>query len=78
MQPKPCDPTICRPAALTWFASLECVTSTAGSGIPRCAEEQARFDRTVITMFEEHIAFNKLLGLRIVSVQPGEIGRAHV
>ncbi len=39
----------------------------------RSAEEQAQFDHALRTLFEEHIAFNRVLGLEIVSVEPGNV-----
>ncbi|MBL8340775.1 MAG: thioesterase family protein [Rubrivivax sp.] len=39
----------------------------------RSAEEQARFERAVREMFEHHISFNKVLGLKVVSVQAGDV-----
>ena len=49
------------------------MTSAAGTGTPRSAEEQARFEHTLVTMFEEQISFNKLLGLKILSVRAGDV-----
>ncbi len=46
--------------------------STA-AGAPRNAEEQARFERSLREMFEQHISFNQLLGLKILSLQPGDV-----
>jgi uncharacterized protein (TIGR00369 family) len=42
-------------------------------GPARSAEEQERFERTVREMFEQHISFNKVLGLKVLSVQPGDV-----
>ena len=47
-------------------------SSTSG-GTPRSADDQAHFEHTLKTMFEEHIAFNRVLGLKITSVQPGDV-----
>ncbi|MBL8288800.1 MAG: thioesterase family protein [Rubrivivax sp.] len=49
------------------------MTSAAANAAPRSAEEQARFEHTLVTMFEEQISFNKLLGLTIDSVKPGDV-----
>lgn len=40
---------------------------------PRSAEEQVRFERSLREMFEQHIRFNQLLGLQILSLQPGDV-----
>ena len=39
----------------------------------RGSDEQARFERGLREMFEQHISFNRLLGLEILSLQPGEV-----
>lgn len=39
----------------------------------RSAEEQARLDAALIELFEEKISFNAVLGLKITSVQPGDV-----
>lgn len=49
------------------------MSGSATSGTPRSAEEQARFERQLVTMFEEHVSFNRLLGLKIDSVRPGDV-----
>jgi uncharacterized protein (TIGR00369 family) len=41
--------------------------------VPRSAEEQARLESALVTMFEQHIKFNALLGLKIVSTKPGDV-----
>ncbi|MBL8344983.1 MAG: thioesterase family protein [Rubrivivax sp.] len=40
---------------------------------PRSAEEQARFEHSLREMFERHIRFNELLGLKILSLRPGDV-----
>jgi uncharacterized protein (TIGR00369 family) len=39
----------------------------------RSAEEQSRFEAALVTMFEQHIKFNALLGLKIDSVRAGAV-----
>jgi uncharacterized protein (TIGR00369 family) len=39
----------------------------------RGAEEQARIDAGLIEIFERQIRFNQVLGLKIVSVRPGDV-----
>jgi hypothetical protein len=34
--------------------------------LPRSAEEQARFEAALVELFEHKIAFNQVLGLKIV------------
>jgi uncharacterized protein (TIGR00369 family) len=46
---------------------------TAPAGPPRSAEEQARLDAALVRLFEQDISFNQLLGLKIESVQPGDV-----
>jgi uncharacterized protein (TIGR00369 family) len=41
--------------------------------LPRSAEEQARFEAALVELFEHKIAFNQVLGLKIVSVRPGDV-----
>ncbi len=41
--------------------------------VPRSAEEQARFEAGLVEMFEKHISFNQVLGLKIASVRPGDV-----
>ncbi|MBL8325960.1 MAG: thioesterase family protein [Rubrivivax sp.] len=48
------------------------MTATAPAA-PRSAEEQARLEGAVREMFEHHISFNKVLGLKVLSVQPGDV-----
>lgn len=48
-------------------------SAAASAAAPRSAEEQARLESTLITMFEEQISFNQLLGLKIVSVRAGDV-----
>ena len=40
---------------------------------PRSPEEQARVDSALVDLFEHRIAFNQVLGLKIVSVRPGDV-----
>jgi uncharacterized protein (TIGR00369 family) len=47
--------------------------TTAPAAPTRSAEEQARFERGLREMFEQHISFNQLLGLKIISLQPGDV-----
>ena len=39
----------------------------------RSAEEQARLDTALIELFEKRIVFNQTLGLKVTSVQPGDV-----
>lgn len=39
----------------------------------RSAEEQAHIDAALTEIFEERISFNRVLGLKIVSVRPGDV-----
>lgn len=40
---------------------------------PRSAEEQTRFEAALIDLFEHRISFNQVLGLKVLSVQPGDV-----
>lgn len=40
---------------------------------PRSAEEQARLDAALTEMFEQRITFNSVLGLKVLSVKPGDV-----
>lgn len=40
---------------------------------PRSAAEQARLDAALVDLFEHKIRFNALIGLKIESVQPGDV-----
>jgi uncharacterized protein (TIGR00369 family) len=40
---------------------------------PRTAAEQARLDAALVELFEHRISFNEVLGLKITSVQPGDV-----
>lgn len=40
---------------------------------PRSPEEQGRVDSALADLFEHRIAFNQVLGLKIVSVRPGDV-----
>lgn len=47
--------------------------AAAGAAAPaRSADEQARFEHALREMFEQHIQFNHVLGLKIVSMRPGD------
>ena len=39
----------------------------------RNAEEQARLDRALVELFERRITFNQVLGLKVESLQPGDV-----
>lgn len=39
----------------------------------RSAEEQAALDQALVELFEQRITFNTVLGLKIESVQPGDV-----
>lgn len=39
----------------------------------RSADEQARLDAALAEMFEQRITFNSLLGLKVLSVKPGDV-----
>jgi uncharacterized protein (TIGR00369 family) len=43
------------------------------TGAHRDATEQARLDAALVELFEHRIAFNQVLGLKITSVQPGDV-----
>lgn len=47
--------------------------SATTSPLPRSAEEQARFESALIELFEHKIAFNQVLGLKVLSVRPGDV-----
>lgn len=40
---------------------------------PRSADEQARLDAVLVDMFEQRITFNSVLGLKVLSVRPGDV-----
>lgn len=40
---------------------------------PRHADEQARLDAALVDMFEQRITFNTVLGLKVLSVKPGDV-----
>jgi len=46
---------------------------TAAPLAPRSAAEQARLDAALVEMFERHITFNAVLGLKVLSVRPGDV-----
>jgi uncharacterized protein (TIGR00369 family) len=41
--------------------------------VPRSTEEQARLDAALVELFEQRITFNQTLGLKVLSVQPGDV-----
>ena len=47
--------------------------TTAPAALPRDAAEQARLERTLVELFEHHIAFNRILGLTVDSLQSGDV-----
>ncbi len=47
--------------------------TTTPPATPRSAEEQARLDAALVDMFEQRIAFNSVLGLKVLSVKPGDV-----
>lgn len=40
---------------------------------PRSADEQAKLDAALVDMFEQRITFNQVLGLKVLSVKPGDV-----
>jgi uncharacterized protein (TIGR00369 family) len=40
---------------------------------PRSADEQARLDAALVDLFEQRITFNSVLGLKVLSVKPGDV-----
>ena len=54
-------------------ASADTPISPAAPPSPRSPQEQARFETALIELFEHKIAFNQVLGLKILSVQPGDV-----
>ena len=46
---------------------------TAPALRPRNADEQALVDAAMFDLFERRITFNQTLGLKIQSVQPGDV-----
>jgi uncharacterized protein (TIGR00369 family) len=50
------------------------MTQTAHAPLPpRNADEQARLDAALVDMFEQRITFNQVLGLKVLSVKPGDV-----
>ena len=45
----------------------------SSAAAPRSAEEQARFEKALTEVFEQRITFNHLLGLKVLSMQPGNV-----
>ena len=41
--------------------------------VPRSADEQARLDAALVELFEQRITFNQTLGLKVLSVKPGDV-----
>ena len=48
-------------------------TTPASAPSPRSPQEQARFESALIELFEHKIAFNQVLGLKVISVRPGDV-----
>jgi uncharacterized protein (TIGR00369 family) len=48
-------------------------TAHAAPPPPRSAEEQARLETALIDLFEQRITFNTVLGLKLLSVRPGDV-----
>lgn len=49
-------------------------TAPASAAHPRrSADEQARVDNAIFELFEHHITFNQVLGLKILSVRHGDV-----
>jgi uncharacterized protein (TIGR00369 family) len=46
---------------------------TSAPLVPRSADEQARLDAALVELFEQRITFNQVLGLKVVSVRPGDV-----
>lgn len=40
---------------------------------PRSADEQALLERSLTELFEQRITFNQVLGLKVVSLRPGDV-----
>ncbi len=40
---------------------------------PRSAADQAQIDATIVEIFQELVSFNRVLGLKILSVKPGDV-----
>ncbi|MFN9451524.1 MAG: thioesterase family protein [Rubrivivax sp.] len=49
------------------------MTTSAAIPTPRSAEEQARLEASLTEMFEQRITFNTVLGLKMLSVKPGDV-----
>jgi uncharacterized protein (TIGR00369 family) len=50
------------------------MTQTAHPPLPpRNADEQARLDAALVDLFEQRITFNQVLGLKVLSVKPGDV-----
>jgi uncharacterized protein (TIGR00369 family) len=49
------------------------MSATAHPPSPRSAEEQALLDHTLVDLFEQRITFNTVLGLKVLSVKPGDV-----
>ncbi len=46
---------------------------TAPPPTPRSAADQAQIDATIVEIFQELVSFNRVLGLKILSVKPGDV-----
>ena len=49
------------------------MSSSSTPLLPRSVEEQARFETALIDLFERRISFNQVLGLKVLSVRPGDV-----
>lgn len=47
--------------------------STASHPAPRTPQEQARLEAGLVELFEQYISFNQLLGLKVLSLKPGDV-----
>ena len=47
---------------------------TAAALPPRTPQDEASLEQALIELFERHIAFNQLLGLKITAARPGHVG----
>lgn len=46
---------------------------TAAAGVRRDAAEQARLEAALTELFDQRIAFNALLGVRVQALEPGDV-----
>ena len=45
----------------------------SGTAAMRSADQQARFDAALKQLFEHRVTFNSVLGLKVLSLQPGDV-----